>query len=57
MICEVLGGDMFVRSDNESVVLVILDMIISSPERSDAPLEVVGINYSDGMEVDGQFDC
>jgi hypothetical protein len=56
MISEMLGGNIFVRSDNESVVLIILDMIIPSPKRDDAPLKVVGIDDSDGMEVDGQFN-
>jgi hypothetical protein len=56
MISEMLGGNVFVRSDNESVVLIVLDMVISSPKRDDAPLKVVGINDSDGMEVDSQFN-
>ena len=56
MISEMLGGNVFVRSDNESVVLIILDMIIPSPQRDDAPLKVVGIDDSDGMEVDSQFN-
>jgi hypothetical protein len=56
MISEMLGGNVLVRSDNESVVLVILDMIISSPQGDDAPLKVVGIDDSNGMEVDRQFN-
>jgi len=56
MISEMLGGNIFVRSDNESVVLIILDMIIPPPKRDDAPLKVVGIDDSDGMEVDSQFN-
>ena len=56
MISEMLGGNVFVRSDDESVVLIILDMIIPSPQRDDAPLKVVGIDDSDGMEVDSQFN-
>jgi len=57
MVSEMSGGDVLVRSNDESVVLVILDMIISPPEGDDAALKIVGIDDSDGMEVNSQLDC
>ena len=32
-------------------------MIISTPERSDTSLEVMGLDDTNNMEIDRKFDC
>ena len=46
MVSEMSGGNVLVRSDDESVVLVILDMIVPPPQGDDTALKVVAVDDS-----------
>jgi hypothetical protein len=57
MVPKVTRDEMLVRANNKSTILIILNMIVSTPQGDNATLKVVGVDDSNGMEIDGKFDC
>jgi hypothetical protein len=57
MITEPLGRQIPIRSDNKTIIVIILNMIISPPQGNDTSLKVMGIDDADGMEVYCHFNC
>lgn len=57
MLSETLGCEILVLSHDKTIVVVILNAVVSAPEGSDAALEVGCCNDSNDVEIDSEFDC
>jgi hypothetical protein len=51
------GGEILIGSNNKTIIIIILNMIISAPESDDTALEVKGVDDVDDVEVHGHFNC
>jgi hypothetical protein len=56
MIIKMLRGKVLVRSNDEFIVVIVLNIIESAPKSDNTTLEIVCIYHSDSMNIDSKFD-
>jgi hypothetical protein len=56
VISEMARGDIFIRTDDEFAVVKVLNVVEAEPKSDNTALEIMGIDYANGMNIDRKFN-